>query len=318
MERWMASTDLVPSNRGSVSTCVRQQGESIVDLTLVSSSAAHRIVNWRVQEDTETLSDHRLICFDVTSHTSEPAPTTSPSGGPRWSVRRLDRVLLEEAAVVASWAPLSSADAASGAEWLNEASRNICDASMPRVSSTAVRRRQAYWWQPELMQLQRACVAAKSRYKRYRRRRLRDEGEEQALYDAYRGACITFRDAITKAKREAWEEWLQLLDDDPWGKPYKWVRQKLRPAAPPLTQNLHPELRSRVISALFPSRAEWHSHAMTHRAESSEDEEEAIPPVSTVELREAVRRMGLKTTAPGLDGVPGKAVEYRGGGKRGS
>nr|XP_032524318.1 uncharacterized protein LOC116775545 [Danaus plexippus plexippus] len=131
MERWMASTDLVSSNRGSVSTCVCQQGESIVDIILVRSSAAHRIVNWRVQEDTETLSDLRLIRFDVTSYTSEPAPTTSPSGGPRLSVRRLDRDFLEEAAVVASWVPLPSANAASGAEWLNEASRNICDASMP-------------------------------------------------------------------------------------------------------------------------------------------------------------------------------------------
>ncbi|OWR44217.1 reverse transcrpitase [Danaus plexippus plexippus] len=157
MERWMASTDLLPVSRGSVSTCVRQQGESIVDVTLVSSPAAHRIANWRVQEGTETLSDHRFIRFDVISHTSEPASTTPPGGGPRWSVRRLDRNLLEEAAVVASWVPLPSADAAACAEWLNEASRNICDASMRRVGNTG-RRRQAYWWRPESGMAQRGVA----------------------------------------------------------------------------------------------------------------------------------------------------------------
>jgi len=40
---WIAGLDLTVVNVGSVSTCVRPQGESIVDLTLTSHAAAWRI-----------------------------------------------------------------------------------------------------------------------------------------------------------------------------------------------------------------------------------------------------------------------------------
>lgn len=306
MADWLASTGLVLANEGAVNTCVRQQGGSIVDLTLVSPSVARRVTGWRVLEEIETLSDHRYIRFDIFAHTSEMGrPITSGGGGPRWSLKRLNKELLLEAAIVASWVPFpAEAGVEECAEWLNAAMRNICDASMPRAGPYKPRR-QTYWWRPEIRQLRQDCVAARRRYTRYRRRRIRDQSEEDTIYDGYRTACRALRDGILKAKMEAWVEWLETLERDPWGSPYKWVRQKLRPAAPPLTQNLQPELRNTVVSRLFPSMAE-RSPTMAQR-ETSSSEEEDIPPVTSSELAVAVQKMSLKNTAPGLDGVPGRA-----------
>ncbi|XP_041984091.1 uncharacterized protein LOC121736777 [Aricia agestis] len=304
VEDWLITTGLVVANRGAVSTCVRRQGESIVDLTLVSSSIARRVSDWQVLGNTETLSDHLYISFAVCTHSVEQGRPTPSGGGPRWSLKGLDRDLLEEAAIVASWAPLPSEDVEECAEWLNEAAHNICDASMPRVGP-AKPRCQSYWWCPELTRLRQECVAARRCYQRYRRRRTREEQIEESVYDQYRTARRELRDAIKEAKKRAWEEFLDTLDQDPWGKPYKWVRQKLRPAAPPLTQTLQPELRRTIISALFPSRAEWSPPPMAPPTAESDDDEE-VPPVSAGELAAAVQKMGQKNRAPGLDGVPGR------------
>ncbi|XP_041981665.1 uncharacterized protein LOC121735065 [Aricia agestis] len=303
MEEWLAATGLVLANRGATSTCVRRQGESIVDLTLVSPAIAQHVTEWRVLSRTETLSDHLYIRF-VISHLTEQGRTISPGAGPRWSLKKLDRDILKEAAAVVSWAPLPSEDVEECVEWLTEAAHNICDASMPRAGPVPPRR-QTYWWSPDLKRLREECVAARRRYLRYRRRRIRNAEEEDAIYDGYRSARHHLRDAIRTAKREAWEDFLRTLEQDPWGRPYKWVRQKLRPAAPPLTQSLQPDLCRSIVSALFPPRAEWSPPSMAPPTAEPEEEEE-IPPVSAGELAAAVHKMSLQNKAPGLDGVPGR------------
>ncbi|XP_049880308.1 uncharacterized protein LOC126376805 [Pectinophora gossypiella] len=114
------------------------------------------------------------------------------------------------------------------------------------------------------------------------------------------GASLT-NTAISRAKQESWEEWLAILDRDPWGRPYRAVRRKLRPWAPPLTTTLEPQLVESVVQTLFPSRAG------SARPVVATEEEEVLP-VSEVELRYAAAKLRLKKTAPGLDGVPGRVL----------
>ena len=66
---WAAELDLQLLNDGSgcKNTCVRWQGESIVDLTWASPSAAQKVKQWRVATEMETLSDHRYILINLTS-----------------------------------------------------------------------------------------------------------------------------------------------------------------------------------------------------------------------------------------------------------
>ncbi|XP_046974644.1 uncharacterized protein LOC124540913 [Vanessa cardui] len=227
---------------------------------------------------------------------------------PRWSLGRLDSQLAKEAAIVEAWCagtePVAQVDRE--ADQLGAALFRICDVAMPRVKPQAPRRR-VYWWRPELRQLRRACVAARRQYARSRRRRVRDRDLEATFYTAYRDACDQLKKAIAQAKEDAWREWLATLESDPWGRPYRVVRQKLRPWTPPLSSTLHPHVLERVLSVLFPERGEFVPPSMAPLRPRS-DERDLAPPVTEAELCAAVHKLRSKRTAPGPDGIPGRAL----------
>ncbi|EFN77128.1 hypothetical protein EAI_10688, partial [Harpegnathos saltator] len=61
---WAAELGLVLMNTGSTCTCVRPGGgESVIDLTLASPSAARNFREWVVEEERESLSDHRYVMW---------------------------------------------------------------------------------------------------------------------------------------------------------------------------------------------------------------------------------------------------------------
>ena len=199
---WAAGLDLCLLNQGSVSTCVRWQGESIVDLTWATPSAVHMVSGWRVAEEMETLSDHRHIVFDVAIH--PPGRPGQHSGSPpqRWALKRLDKDLLEAAAIVAAWPRNQSGgilpDPEAEAAWFRETMTTICDVAMPRARP--LKRRAAYWWTEEIARLQQAAWSARRQYTRARRRRRATAEETARAYEVYRGASKAFRLAIADAK----------------------------------------------------------------------------------------------------------------------
>jgi len=58
---WAGSLGLTLLDEGTMATCVRPQGESIIDLTWASPAALRMVDGWRVAAELETLSDHRYI-----------------------------------------------------------------------------------------------------------------------------------------------------------------------------------------------------------------------------------------------------------------
>ena len=309
---WLVSSGLAVLNRGSVNTCVRHNGGSIVDVTFASHAIAGRVQGWRVQEGVETLSDHRYIRFDVSALPSVPfGPDRDRRGdGPRWAVKHLNKEVLIEAAIVQSWFPSTgeSVDVEEEALWFREAMTEVCDTAMPRVRS-ANARRQVYWWNAEIAQLRAACVAARRQYTRSRRRGRRDAATQDLLYARYREAKVALQVAIREAKERSREELLETLDRDPWGRPYQMVRGKLRPWAPPLTQSLQPDQVEGVITALFPAEEEFAPPLMATPSLGPREDEGivGVPPVTPEELEAAVSRLRAKNTAPGPDGIPGRA-----------
>ncbi|EFN83175.1 hypothetical protein EAI_12049, partial [Harpegnathos saltator] len=63
---WATGLRLVLINTGSSSTCVRPGGgESVIDLTWASPSAARNFREWVVEEERESLSDHRFVMWSL-------------------------------------------------------------------------------------------------------------------------------------------------------------------------------------------------------------------------------------------------------------
>ncbi|TLM23919.1 hypothetical protein FEC38_19220, partial [Acinetobacter baumannii] len=159
LERWAHAAGLCLLNRGSVATCVRWQGESIVDVTFASPAIARRIRDWRVLEGAETLSDHRYIRFDLSARSTVADvhgdhPRSASRSFPKWALKRLNKELLMEASSVAAWAPMRPhpVEVEDEAGWFRDTMRRICDVSMPRISPRPPNR-QVYWWSPEIAQL---------------------------------------------------------------------------------------------------------------------------------------------------------------------
>ncbi|KAG6459478.1 hypothetical protein O3G_MSEX011390, partial [Manduca sexta] len=313
---WAISVGPAILNRGSVNTCVRHNSGSIVDLSFGSPAVARRVQGWRVLVGVETLSDHRYIRFDVSAPPSIRPNSVGPSApqqdGPRWALGRLDKEALELATLAVSWLPASEGPVRveQEAEWFGVSMSDVCDAAMPRALRRPPRR-EVYWWSAELAQLRASCVASCRRCARHRRRRIRSqnhEDQERQLYGLYKEAKRALRVAIHRAKVAARREFLETLDADPWGRPHRLVFNKLRSAAPPLSQSLRPDLLANVVAVLFPATEYTTPPPMAPTGVASSSLSAGdIPEVSPAEMRTAVFRLRGKNTAPGLDGIPGTA-----------
>ncbi|KAL0861416.1 hypothetical protein ABMA27_008960 [Loxostege sticticalis] len=140
VEDWVVANGLTIMNRGTVHTCVRRHGGSIVDITFASPALAPRILDWKVVTDAETLSDHRYVRFDLTLPNLPRAVPTAPlvELGPRWALKRLDRETLVLASLVESWSPEPDCvNPDNEAEWFGGAMSHICDSAMPSKGTAA-------------------------------------------------------------------------------------------------------------------------------------------------------------------------------------
>ena len=151
VEEWAAELDLQLLNDGRENTCVRWQGESKIDLTWASPSAARKVRQWQVETETETLSDHRYILIsleDERSRRNLPRRNQEEDPSrPRWAIKRMDKERLITAAQATAWAASSqettSRDAERKAEWFQAQMIRVCDASMPRVRNAG--QKATYW-----------------------------------------------------------------------------------------------------------------------------------------------------------------------------
>jgi hypothetical protein len=130
----------------------------------------------------------------------------------------------------------------------------ICDASMLRVTQGTARSRAVYWWNSDIAELRARCVQALRQYQRFRRGRRRDEEELSLRYGAYRELRRSLQREIKVAKERAWSDLVEAVESDPWGRPYKVVRRKLRVRGPPATTEMKPTLLAKVVGTLFPQR----------------------------------------------------------------
>ena len=308
-EFWAASCGVSLLNRGTVHTCVRRRGGSVVDVSFATPALAARVVNWRV-ETVETLSDHRYVRFDISTGPRGGTARSGQSPFPRWALTRLDREAAKEAAFLQDWLsppvePVLDVDAA--AVQLRGSLTEVCNASMPR-SRRPPPRRTVYWWSEELAGLRATCVEARRAYTRSRRRTTRSQAGEDRLYTSYLEAKTVLKSAMCAAKDSARAEMLEGLDRDPFGRPYKAARNQLRPYGPPLTETLEPALLDGVVRSLFPRRADFTPPTMNPPQGVVASPEEEVPPVSAEELRAGVLCLRAKKTAPGPDGVPARVV----------
>ncbi|XP_046742525.1 uncharacterized protein LOC124409153 [Diprion similis] len=255
LEIWAASLGLCLLNDGATPTCVRPQGCSVVDTTWASPGLAARVTGWRVLTNVENLSclvsrDGPGIVCEVTDQAQAYAPPAEGVVGRRWNYNQFEPSKFSEALELhLAWGPTGAEkNTAEGlAKWIGQAVRDACDAAAPRVRPRP-RRRAVHWWSEEIAELRKACVRARRLRSRTNPARRADSPRD----DEYKAAKKRLKDGIKAAKARAWQDLVKTVEEDPWGRPYKVVLNKLRGPSGSLTETLNPDTTERLLTSLFP------------------------------------------------------------------
>ncbi|XP_032690640.1 uncharacterized protein LOC116853617 [Odontomachus brunneus] len=171
-EAWAASTGLHLLNEGSVSTCMRPQGESIIDLTWVNVPAVRAVGGWRVAEGIDTGFDHlyiEVILSAISPEVLRRRRERERGRLGRWALRKMDEHALKASIAAAEWARGDDPPRTfcprpmwrrrrknSGQIWRGRATPP-CPGSAPTPF------RSAYWWTEETAELRRSSVQARRR-----------------------------------------------------------------------------------------------------------------------------------------------------------
>jgi len=301
LKDWAASLRLCCMNTGTASTCIRPQGESIVDLTWATPEAAARITGWRILSEVYTQSNHQYIGVVLCETPAQVLGRRHLRSRP-WVLKMFDEDLFEQALLAGLWpaADFGASEVGACAERMRELLIRACDAAMPRSNPRL--RRAAYWWSDEIASLRQIAHARRRTLKRA----WPNPEESREAAEEYRGAMKALRRVIAAAKAKAWEELLLTLEEDPWGRPYQIVRNKLRRWAPPHTEALEASVLEQVLGTLFPTSAGEVSPWIEPPPNNNNEEWSEDLEVSEEELRGAIKRMRVGNRAPGPNGVPGK------------
>lgn len=303
----MNMLDLRLINLDCTPTCVRPQGCSVIDLVWASPGLQARIRAWRVLCEVESLSDHRYLEYEV-----HPAGTGSGVRSciahklPRWAMKKFNTDKFLGALCAWGWNPVNPTTGTPNelACDITRVVTDACDFAAPRVRY--VKRRCVYWWNDNIASLRTQCNHCRRQFTRCNKRGT-DE-EKRTSKREYKSARKLLRRAIWDSKKAAWQELLDDLNRDPWGRPYRMVVKKLHTFAGSATETLDSDELGALLDDLFPCGLNLDSESMDALVDVSPPSplEEDLH-ISAEEVLGAFKRKRMRRTAPGPDGI-GKEV----------
>jgi len=248
-------------NTGSDPTFVGRGAGSVVDVTFASETLARRVTEWRVLED-ENASDHRYIEFQLGSSLHHPDHGESNDQG--WIVKDIDPDLLSTGLMLAEWTAIGDTTNMEPEAAATELERGItlaCEFAFKAKPQAPQKRRPVPWWNDEIASARSECVRCRRVLTRARRRVRGEAAEEHAEFKEVRKKL---NNLIRRSKEKCWADLTKLVENDPWGKPYKIVMRKLQ--GPPALNRLEPNTLAGVIDRLFPQHL-----LMTNESHATEE-----------------------------------------------
>lgn len=191
VERWAAACGLILLNEGTLPTCIRHHGESIIDLSWATPSAYQMVTQWTVDQEVLTLSDHRYIYIQIghglTNKKKLQTRDILRRKYPRWTMKNMDVEFFSQTLEwhCSTWHNDENSSPDCDAKHLKQIMTTTSDATMKRVQPPC-RKRQAHWWNTTLDSLRKECIVARRRWSKYKRKKHRDPAELKAAENNYR------------------------------------------------------------------------------------------------------------------------------------
>lgn len=278
----------------------------MIDFTLTRLTRARRIVGWKVDPELFTGSDHQMIRFTLQDY------SRSITGGAAthregWAVKKLDVTKMtdyirgEKLMRRAAWLDSNAEEAA---ERFHRYVVARCRLSMP-ARGAAGGRCLVYWWNTEIAEKRKLCIAKRRAYQRRGRR----TGDKESEKEEYNREKKELRSLIRKSQEKAWGELIARNEGDVWGMPFRLVMKKLaRGPRDAYTRGKEEE----IAEHLFPGAAttDWNEIALTgpHGFPIPLLDEVHTRPFDEAELARAAKRLpGGK--APGPDMIHNEVLK---------
>lgn len=305
-ENWIDASDLHLANVGNTPTCVRHNGHSFVDITVVTP--AMTIEDWHVDDENEPHSDHRHITYRVKLG----GPISESSNQGEWANRMLGWILKQEHKEAFEGAlkenfQLLDLNAGQDTADAETAVTNYANMVVRTCNDVLTKKRPnkeriaMYWWSEEIKNKREDCCKIRRQLKRAGRSE-ENMARRNTLHSDLRAAKKELRAAIARSKQAKWEELMKELEANPYSKGYKIAMGKLegKKPAPALT---NPDA---VINELFPrDENKWENEALG----TNENEEDGDPiPFAPEELDRAMARI-RRRKSPGPDLISGEIVK---------
>lgn len=158
LEEWVANNELTVMNDGKTEMCVRVQGSSMVDVTLGTETAMKVFETWRVDANTETLSDHRYIVIQIDSK-DRMSRYSRGMEFPRWNTSKINKDWFAASILGGNWLLEHKIDSLIGKGEIGKADyalkrifSDACDNAMTRTKGGGnIKRNKVYWWNNEII-----------------------------------------------------------------------------------------------------------------------------------------------------------------------
>nr|AMS38363.1 hypothetical protein [Bactrocera tryoni] len=288
IQEYLSQTHLTIMNTGTQNTYQKGNKGSIIDIMFANDSLS-RHIKWAVS-NIYTNSDHMAIIAQI-SYSREPELLSRNTSRKRsWKQQEFDPDLFE---LVWSASKASGDDAAHLVSTVRKELVAACDATMRRTSHHN-KRRPVYWWNEEISTLRKLCHSARRRLQRNR-----GETNENRLREEFKSHKKLLKSAITRSKKSCFEKLCEEANIDPWGTAYKICMSRFKNKQ---QQPKDASFMGKVVETLFPK------HDRISYAKRRNEAAESPPLVTEDELL-AIAKKIKNTKAPGLDGIPNRALK---------
>lgn len=290
LDEFLFSNNLIALNEGSMPTFVGALGTSVIDFSAASSSIAHLINDWFV-DNSENLSDHQTIKFTLQKVQTKNAIQSNdgkgwiltPNGLSRFS-KGCEGILKKVSKPTANNIQMAIA--------------NGCNRYLKR-NTTNPKRKSQYWWNDSIAEQRRKCVKTRRILQRLRAKAGADVQQVQEMREIYKTEKRELKRKIWESKINKWNRLCEELDNDVWGKAYQIACRKL--GTTPRNILSQTEM-NKEIQRLFPQNSSTTNNMKIARHPGE------VPKFQPSELQSAIGKLKLKK-ATGPDYIPAEVIK---------
>ncbi|CAL7932962.1 unnamed protein product [Xylocopa violacea] len=286
------------------------QGQTNIDVTLISSSYYKSATNWKVHDATTT-SDHNLITFQINANILN---KTGPQTLARYNLKRANWEKFQqtiEQERIKQPTESSSANPNTRAIDITKMIQSACNTAIPKKKQFT---KSVPWWNATLTKLKAQTRKARRTFQQTTLEPRRSQ--EKKNYTSIRNKYIT---AIRTAKTDSWKNFVNIEGNaNPWSYVYKLNTNKIPVETVPENikyNNTHAlsweESTTALLNELLPSddtseENNWHQAIRTYIQKPPDTENAAL--FTQEEVQNTIRNLKNKK-APGHDLIDNEIIK---------